>query len=583
MNVKQRLTLLVSIAVAGLVGVAVMGIVQISRVYDAANYANENTVPSLRVLDSAFKPYANIRAQIWMFWLEKDPAKSMALKQSMEANRKLIQVALEHYQSIISDDKDRQLLEADKKGLAEYFAQMEQITNALPQDRTMEQMQRLPKLAAAVWANFEEHDSYNVELGRKGAEEAVRIRRDAIVLAILLSLAILGFLSFLGVFITRAILRQLGGEPDYAAGVVRQVASGDFEVDVQIRAGDKDSLLFNMKAMTESLLARIGGHPDYALEVVRTIASGDLTTKVKTRPDDSASLLFAMREMSAKLSATVGGIQLSSSTLASASEEISASAQSLSQTATEQAANVEETSAAVEEISSTVGQNAENAKVTDGIASQSAINAKENGEVVRKTVEAMRQIASRIGIIDDIAYQTNLLALNAAIEAARAGEHGRGFAVVAAEVRKLAERSQVAAQEISAVASSSVHLAEQAGKGLDELVPSIRKTADLVQEITAASREQATGLEQINTAVMQLSQATQSTASASEELTATAEEMSSQAALLQDLVSYFKTNAEAGIDLGDEGRRSHRLPKPAKVSAKRRDVPSAEEASFTKF
>jgi methyl-accepting chemotaxis protein len=191
-------------------------------------------------------------------------------------------------------------------------------------------------------------------------------------------------------------------------------------------------------------------------------------------------------------------------------------------------------------MSASIAQNTENAKVTDGMASKAATEAAEGGEAVKRTVEAMKSIAGKIGIIDDIAYQTNLLALNAAIEAARAGEHGKGFAVVAAEVRKLAERSQVAAQEIGELAGGSVEMAERAGKLLDEMVPSIRKTSDLVQEITAASEEQSTGVGQVNTAMNQLNQATQQNASASEELAATAEEMSGQAEQLQQLVSFFK-------------------------------------------
>jgi methyl-accepting chemotaxis protein len=179
------------------------------------------------------------------------------------------------------------------------------------------------------------------------------------------------------------------------------------------------------------------------------------------------------------------------------------------------------------------------------MATKAAAEAAEGGEAVKATVGAMKQIAQKIGIIDDIAYQTNLLALNAAIEAARAGEHGKGFAVVAAEVRKLAERSQVAAQEIGTVASSSVELAERAGKLLDEMVPSIKKTSDLVQEITAASEEQSSGVGQINAAVSQLSQTTQQNASSSEELAATAEEMSSQAEQLQRTMAFFKLAGRA--------------------------------------
>ncbi|UUY08128.1 methyl-accepting chemotaxis protein [Pseudomonas sp. J452] len=302
------------------------------------------------------------------------------------------------------------------------------------------------------------------------------------------------------------------------------------------------ALLFGYRV----LIKQLGGEPRDAVSNLQRVAAGDLTTDIELRAGDQSSLLASLQQMVSKLRSIMGEVNTTADSLASASEQVAASAQALSQNASEQAANVEQTSASVEQIAATVALNSENAKVTDGMASQSAKDAAEGGEAVREMVQAMRQIANKIGIIDDIAYQTNLLALNAAIEAARAGDHGKGFAVVAAEVRKLAERSQVAAQEIGGVAGSSVTLAERAGQLLEQMVPSIRKTADLVQEISSASREQNTGLEQINLAVTQLAETTQVNASASEELSSTSEEMSIQAVQLQDMIQFFRLAGEHG-------------------------------------
>jgi methyl-accepting chemotaxis protein len=289
-------------------------------------------------------------------------------------------------------------------------------------------------------------------------------------------------------------------------------------------------------------------HPLHeALSVVHRLADGDLTVRTNsTAKDETGQMLQAMNIMIGKLSVVVKEVYNGAQSLASASEEVSATAQSLSQAASEQAAGVEETSTSIEQMTSSIAQNTENAKITDGMASKAARDAAEGGVAVSATVDAMKQIAKKISIIDDIAAQTNLLALNAAIEAARAREHGKGFAVVAAEVRKLADRSQIAAQEIGEVASNSVELAEKAGRLLAEIVPNIRKTSDLVQEITAASTEQSSGVGQINSAVSQLNQTTQQNASSSEELAATSEEMSNQAEQLQQTISFFKLDGTSG-------------------------------------
>lgn len=231
--------------------------------------------------------------------------------------------------------------------------------------------------------------------------------------------------------------------------------------------------------------------------------------------------------------------------MATASEQVSQTSQSLSQSASEQASSIEETSSSIEQMSASIAMNAENAKVTENIANKSSEDAEHGGAAVAEAVTAMTNIAGRITMIEDIAYKTNLLALNAAIEAARAGVHGKGFAVVAEEVRKLAERSQVAAQEISDMAKGSVDISQSAGALIEKIVPDIKKTSDLVQEISAASEEQSAGVVQVGAAIVQLDKVAQITASGSEELAATAEELSSQASQLEEIVGFFKLDEES--------------------------------------
>ncbi len=277
------------------------------------------------------------------------------------------------------------------------------------------------------------------------------------------------------------------------------------------------------------------------VEVLSLVEQGDLTHTVKGDYKGQLSdFKDTVNNTVAKLSQTISEVINAADQLGTASEQIGATSQSLSQASSEQASSVEETCASIEQMASSINQNAESAKVTDGMAGKASQEAQQGGTAVKQTVEAMKSIAGKIGIIDDIAYQTNMLALNAAIEAARAGDHGKGFAVVAAEVRKLAERSQIAAQEIGQLAESSVKTAESAGQLLDAIVPSIAKTSDLVQEIAAASQEQSSGVGQINAAMNQMNQITQQNASASEELAATAEEMGAQTEQLQTLMSFFK-------------------------------------------
>ncbi|MBU1228403.1 MAG: MCP four helix bundle domain-containing protein [Proteobacteria bacterium] len=283
------------------------------------------------------------------------------------------------------------------------------------------------------------------------------------------------------------------------------------------------------------------------VDFAKRMAEGDFTTQLDIHQKDEIGILAAaLNDMVVQLRQVVADVRGATENVASGSEELSASSEALSQGATEQAAAVEEVSSSMEEMTANIKQNAENAQQTQKIALQAAKDAQEGGVAVNKAVTAMKSIAEKISIIEEIARQTNLLALNAAIEAARAGEHGKGFAVVAAEVRKLAERSGNAAGEISELSSSTVSISEQAGEMLTKLVPDIQRTADLVQEIAAASAEQNSGAEQINRAIQQLDQVIQQNASASEEMASTSEELSSQAQQLQQTMGFFRVD-EGGL------------------------------------
>jgi methyl-accepting chemotaxis protein len=307
------------------------------------------------------------------------------------------------------------------------------------------------------------------------------------------------------------------------------------------------------------------------VEFAMAVADGDLNQTIDLdRKDEVGQLAGALNAMVRKLREVVGEVQSGSQNVASGAEQLSASSESLSQGASEQAASVEEVSASMEQMASNIQQNADNAVQTEAMALKAAKDADEGGTAVAKTVTAMRQIAEKISIIEEIARQTNLLALNAAIEAARAGEHGKGFAVVAAEVRKLAERSGHAAGEISALSSESVQVAENAGKMLSAIVPDIRKTAELVQEIAASSREQNAGTAQINKAVQQFDQVVQQNASASEEMASTSEELSGQAQQLMSTISYFRLD-------GDGSRRAAPKSQAVRRPVRRKAAPSAPQ------
>jgi methyl-accepting chemotaxis protein len=382
----------------------------------------------------------------------------------------------------------------------------------------------------------------------------------AVLLAVLAGLGLVAV--GLGVAITRSVTQPLKHAMD-AAGAV---AEGNLAYAIDDKGSDEAATLLKRltqmqtslherKLEDEARMEATAAAGRAATQVAEEIGAavdgattGDFTRRIALDGKEAfhADLCGKFNQLIDTVSGTIREVRAAADQLSAASGQVSQTSQSLSHSASQQAASVEETTASLQEMSASVKGNADSATVTDGIATKAAKEALDGGTAVGQTVDAMKSIATKIGIIDDIAYQTNLLALNAAIEAARAGEHGKGFAVVAAEVRKLAERSQVAAQEIGSLATHSVGLAEKAGGLLNGMVPSIQKTSELVQEIAAASGEQSDGVTQITGAMNHLSSATQQTASASEELSATAEELSAQAEQLQELMAFFRLAEDDG-------------------------------------
>ncbi|MBZ5759038.1 MULTISPECIES: HAMP domain-containing methyl-accepting chemotaxis protein [Rhizobium] len=436
-----------------------------------------------------------------------------------------------------------------KENTTESNSQAGNISMGEGQQITVQLLQVLSKLSSTVTGNVAETDSATNDQYATSRNLLVSMTIGLIIVASISALWIL-------LNISRGLKR--------AVSLADAVSIGDLDQEIEHKSNDEiRDLVTSMSRMTANLRN--------TATIASQISDGDLTVAPKPLSDKD-TLGMALEQMVDRLRGVVADALSASDNVSSGSQELSASSEQVSQGATEQAASAEEASAAMEEMASNIKQNADNAAQTEKIARQSAKDAEASGEAVTRAVSAMRTIAEKIGIVQEIARQTDLLALNAAVEAARAGEHGKGFAVVASEVRKLAERSQSAAAEIGSMSSDTVKAAAEAGEMLGRLVPDIRKTAELISEISAACREQDIGASQINEAIQQLDKVTQQNAGASEQMSATSEELAAQAEELQTSIAFFK------VDQGS--KKTTRAP--AVRTTARTPVTSARKAPGSK-
>ncbi|PIC01541.1 chemotaxis protein [Caulobacter sp. X] len=556
----------------------VVGVLKMSTVNDQSTIIAENWMPSIDAVHRINTATSDLRAEHYAHVASTDPADMAAVEKQINETVSLIAQTRKTYEPLISSNEERDIYNSFARKYDAYLREADKALVFSRQNKNVEAAAML-KDSKALYDDMSNDAVRLVDLNVAGGKDASATGDKVFADARTMFIGVIALALIVGVAAALWISRTVTTGLRKASQAIEAVAIGDLNHEVSVTTDDEiKDLVTTVNQMTSNLRDTAG--------LADRIADGDLT--VRPQPlSDKDTLGIALERMVDRLRGIVADAIAASENVSSGSQELSATSEQMSQGATEQAAAAEQVSASMEEMTANIKQNADNASQTEKIARQSAQDAETSGQAVNKAVSAMQTIAEKITIVQEIARQTDLLALNAAVEAARAGEHGRGFAVVASEVRKLAERSQTAAAEISAVSSDTVKAAQTAGEMLTTLVPNIRKTAELVTEITAACREQDIGASQINDAIQQLDKVTQQNASASEEMSATSEELAAQAEELQTSISYFRIDSS-----GQDRRAPARAPArraapvakaPAKAKAPARAPVAAQQARAAGF
>ncbi|WP_333896693.1 methyl-accepting chemotaxis protein [Brevundimonas aurantiaca] len=562
------------LAIAMILGV--VGVMKMSSVNDQSTVITENWMPSIDAIHSINTATSDLRAQQYAHITSTDPARMAEVEKDIAATLDTIKSERAKYETLISSDDERALYNQFAGKFENYLRDGERMltfSRVNQNEAAAQAMLSSKPLYDDLSADLLKLVNLNVDGGKAASVEGDKVFAEARTMFIALVVAGLVIGVVAALWISRTVTLGLRK----VSTAIEAVAIGDLDQDIKVTTNDEiKDLVDTVDRMTANLRATAA--------MADEIAQGDLTVQPKPLSDKD-TLGLSLQSMVERLRGVVADALSAADNVSSGSQELSATSEQMSQGATEQAAAAEQASASMEEMAANIKQNADNAAQTEKISRQSAKDAEASGEAVNRAVDAMRTIADKIGIVQEIARQTDLLALNAAVEAARAGEHGKGFAVVASEVRKLAERSQTAAAEISAVSGDTVKAAQEAGDMLQRLVPDIRKTAELVSEISAACREQDVGASQINEAIQQLDKVTQQNAGASEEMSATSEELAAQAEELQASIAFFRTDSAGGRS----GRAPARAParastfkSPPKPAARPVAKAAAPAQSFAK-